>query len=147
MEKTLEVKIRPYSNQNVQDHSHGKGVSRVYVSRDALFDLGLQRGQAIHLWKKDESTSTRREAIVWDTAEKNMSKRVVQMSKTFQELCDFKLSDDLVVGAAWNGKVSAAESVVLRDVTEDPEAAPNLDSEDKPHWEWYLRGILGMFSF
>ena len=104
-------------------------------------DLGLQPGQAISLWKKDEATSLRRDAVAWLTAEKNLSKKVVQMSKTFQEVCGFKLADDLVIGAT--GNVSIAESIALRDVTEGSEPVPELGSEDKPHWEWYLRENLG----
>jgi AAA family ATPase len=70
---------------------------------------------------------------------------VVQMSKTFQEVCGFKLADDLVIGAA--GNVNIAESIILRDVTEGSEPVPELEKEDKPHWEWYLRENLGRFCF
>lgn len=143
MQKTLEVKIRPYSNQNSQERPDQKGVSRVHMCKEALMDLGLQPGQAIYLWRKDESVDIRREGIAWLTAEKNLSKKVVQMSKTFQDVCGFKLADDLVIGAA--GNVNVAESIILRDVTEGAEPVPQLESEDKPHWEWYLRENLGRF--
>lgn len=145
MQKTLEVKIRPYSNQNNQERPDQKGVSRVHMCKEALMDLGLQPGQAICLWRKDESTGTRREAVAWLTAEKNLSKKVVQMSKTFQEVCGFKLADDLVIGAA--GNVNVAESIILRDVTDGTEPVPELKSEDRLHWEWYLRENLGRSSF
>jgi AAA family ATPase len=141
MQKTLEVKIRPYSNQNNQERPDQKGISRVHMCKEALMDLGLQPGQAISLWKKDESTSLRRDAVAWLTAEKNLSKKVVQMSKTFQEVCGFKLADDLVIGAA--GNVTVAESITLRDITEGSGPVSELGSEDKPHWEWYLRENLG----
>jgi AAA family ATPase len=143
-EKTLEVKIRPYSNQNNQERPDQKGVSRVHMCKEALMDLGLQPGQAIYLWKRDERSDTRREAVAWLTAEKNLSKKVVQISKTFQEVCGFKLADDLIIGAA--GNVNTAESILLRDITEGSEPVPELGSEDKPHWEWYLRENLGRSS-
>ena len=144
-QKTLEVKIRPYSNQNNQERPDQKGVSRVHMCKEALMDLGLQSGQACYLWKKDEGSDTRKEAVAWLTAEKNLSKKVVQVSKTFQEVCGFKLADDLVIGAA--GDINIAESIVLRDVSEGSEPVQELGSEDKPHWEWYLRENLGRSIF
>jgi AAA family ATPase len=145
IQKTLEVKIRPYSSQNNQERPDQRGVSRVHMCKEALMELGLQSGQACYLWKKDESSDTRRESVAWLTAEKNLSKKVVQMSKTFQEVCGYKLADDLIIGAA--GNVNIAESIVLSDVTitEGAEPVPELESEDKPHWEWYLRENLGKF--
>ena len=106
-------------------------------------DLGLQPGQAIFLWKNDDGTSPRREAVAWLTAEKNLSKKVVQISKTFQEACGFRLADDLIIAPA--GNVSVAGTVVLRDITEGSEPILELASEDKPHWEWYLRENLGRY--
>ena len=107
-------------------------------------ELGLQSGQACYLWKKDASSDTRREAVAWLTTEKNLSKKVVQISKTFQEVCSFKLADDLIIAAA--GNVNIAELIILRDVTEGAEHVPELRGEDKPHWEWYLRENLGKLS-
>ena len=140
-QKTLEVKIRPYSSQNNQERPDQKGVSRVHMCREALMDLGLQSGQACYLWKKDQASDSGREAVAWLTAEKNLSKKVVQMSKTFQEVCRFKLADDLVIRAA--GDIDIAESIVLRDVAEGSEPVPELTADDKFHWEWYMRENLG----
>jgi hypothetical protein len=39
-QKTLEVKIRPYSGQN-QERPDQKGISRVHLSREALLDLSM----------------------------------------------------------------------------------------------------------
>ena len=141
IQKTLEVKIRPYSSPNNQERPDQKGVSRVHMCKEALMDLGLHSGQACYLWKKDESLDTRKEAVAWLTAEKNLSKKVVQISKTFQEVCGYKLADDLVIGPA--GSVNIADSIILRDVTEGLEPVTELGSDDKPHWEWYLRENLG----
>ena len=139
-QETLEVKIRPYSNQNNQERPDQKGVSRVHMCKEALMDLGLQPGQAIFLWKNNENINSRREAIAWLTAEKNLSKKVVQIAKSFQEICGFKLADDLIIGSA--GNVNVAESIVLRDTTEGLESV-ELRNEDKPHWEWFIRENLG----
>jgi hypothetical protein len=146
-QKTLEVKIRPYSNQNNQERPDQRGISRVHMCKEALMELGLQSGQACYLCKKDEPSDKRREAVAWLTAEKNLSKKVVQMSKTFQEVCGFKLADDLIIGAA--GNVNIAGSIVLTDITttEGGEPVPELSKEDKPHWEWYLRENLGRSYF
>ncbi|KAH6671866.1 putative ATPase family gene 2 protein [Halenospora varia] len=139
MQKTLEVKIRPYSGQNNQERPDLKGVSRVHFSRDALLDLRIDSGQAIYLWKADQSQDQKREAVAWLTAEKSLSKKVVQISKSFQEAAGYKLGDDLLVAAAGNLKV--ATNVVLRDIT-DSENAAGMKDKDKAHWEWLLEQSL-----
>jgi hypothetical protein len=40
IQKTLEVKIRPFQN-SAQERADQKGISRVYLSKEALFDLKL----------------------------------------------------------------------------------------------------------
>jgi len=141
-QKTLVVKIRPYSNQNSQERSDQKGVSRVHLCRETLLELRLDSGQPCYLWKTGESLDQRREAIAWLTTEKSLSKKVVQMSKTFQEACGFKLGDDLNISAA--GTLATADVVALRDVTtQEQDTVPKLGDEDRPHWQWYLRENLG----
>lgn len=39
-QKTLEVKIRPYSGQN-QERPDQKGISRVHLCKEALLDLSM----------------------------------------------------------------------------------------------------------
>ena len=144
-QKTLEVKIRPYSSQNNQERPDQKGVSRVQLCREALHDLRLDSGQLCYLWKTGESFDQRREGIAWLTAEKSLSKKVVQMSKSFQDACGFKLGDDLHISAA--GTLNIAENVIIRDVTSlELDSVPELEDEDRPHWEWYLRESLGRWT-
>jgi AAA family ATPase len=143
-QKTLEVKIRPYSSQNSQERPDQKGASRVHLCREALLDLKLESGQVCYITKLNESESKRREAIAWLTAEKSLSKKVVQMSKSFQEACGFKLGDDVKISAG--GVMDVAASVVLRDITaQDLDTIPELGAQDKPHWEWFLRESLGRY--
>ncbi|KAH8667548.1 putative ATPase family gene 2 protein [Tricladium varicosporioides] len=134
-EKTLEVKIRPYSGSNNQERPDLKGISRVHLSRDALLDLRIESGQAIYLRKVDQDQDQSREAVAWLTVEKSLSKKVVQISKSFQEAAGYKLGDDLLVSAA--GDLKAAASVVLRDITES-ENFVSIKDKDKVHWEWLL---------
>ncbi len=142
-QKTLEVKIRPYSNQNNQERPDQKGVSRVHVCREVLLDLRLDSGQPCYLWKTSENEESKKEAIVWLTGEKSLSKKIVQMSKTFQEAYGFKLGDDLNIRAA--GTLAVAETIILTDITSrDVETTPELSDEDRPHWEWFLGESLGM---
>jgi AAA family ATPase len=142
-QRTLEVKIRPFSNQNSQERPDQKGASRVHLSSDALRELSLGAGQLCYLWKVNESPEQRREAVVWPTLEKSLSKKVVQMSKTFQEATGFKLADDLKIIAAESPNVKIAEKIVLRDVTaEDVSTVAELTDEEKQHWEWYLKESL-----
>jgi len=93
----------------------------------------------------DAAIDNKKEAIVWLTAEKSLSKKVVQVSKTFQEACGFKLGDDLCISAA--GQLSTVETVVLRDITANEEGTPELGEADRPHWEWFLRESLGRSFF
>lgn len=142
-QKTLEVKIRPYANQNNQERPDQKGVSRVHLCRDALLDLKLDSGKPCYLWKTTETEDQRREAIAWLTTEKSLSRKVIQISKTFQEHCGFKLGDDLIIKATGAPYITPAESIVLRDIsTNGVDFIPELSEEDRRHWEWYLRETL-----
>ncbi|KAG9233680.1 putative ATPase family gene 2 protein [Amylocarpus encephaloides] len=135
--KTLEVKIRPF--QSSQERADQKGVSRVHLSKEALFDLKLEAGQPCLIWKAAETPDQKREAIAWPTTEKSLGKKAAQISRTFQEVCGFKLSDDLKISAA--GPLQMAESIVLRDITPE-DSGPELKEEDKGAWDWPLRESL-----
>ncbi|RKF55631.1 ATPase family gene 2 protein [Erysiphe neolycopersici] len=138
----IEVKIRPFSGINNQERPDQKGVSRVYLCKEALTELKLDPGQVCYLSKLDEPGHQKREAIVWLTFEKNLSKKVIQVSKTFQEACGLKLGDDIVVQAA--GTLRESEIIKLKDVTTlCNNDTPELGKEDKSHWEWYIRENLG----
>lgn len=141
-QKTLEVKIRPFANQNFKDRPDQNGVSRVYLASTALSELNLKPGMLCQIWKKDEQE--RKEAVAWLTTEKSTNKKVIHMSKTFQDVCDFKLSDDLFLCAA--GTVGVAGSIFFRDITsQESGEIPEISEEDRPHWEWFLRESLGKF--
>ncbi|CZR63922.1 related to AAA family ATPase [Phialocephala subalpina] len=142
-QKTLEVKIRPFSNPKDQERPDQRGVSRVHLSRDALLDLRLDPGKPCYLWKTSEPESQRREAVAWVTTEKSLSKKVCLMSKTFQELYGFKLGDELFIKATGASYITPAESIVLRDLTApDVDTTPEIEEDDRHHWEWYLRDSL-----
>ncbi|KHJ30463.1 putative aaa family atpase [Erysiphe necator] len=143
-EGKIEARIRPYSGNNNQERLDQKGVSRVYLCKEVLTALKLDPGQVCYLSKIDEigSPIQKREAIIWPTHEKNLSKRVVQVSKTFQEACGFKLGDNVLIEPA--GTIHESENVVLKDVTTlISEDTPELEEHDKSHWEWYIRENLG----
>lgn len=139
--KILEVKIRPFSNHNSQERADQKGVSRVHLSKEALFDLKLESGQPCYLWKKGTSGNQKREAIAWLASEKTLGKKALQMTRTFQEVCGFNLADDCHICAA--GPLRIAESVVLRDITpKEIDTVMELRAEDKANWVWHLREYL-----
>jgi AAA family ATPase len=129
--KALEVKIRPYPTQ-IKERPDLNGLSRVLLSPDALIYLGLKAGSPCYIWKNDEET--KREAIAWPAAEKNLKN--VQVTKTFQAICGFKLSDDVRISAGPPGELATAESVILRDITEN---VPEIEEEDLYPWEWTLK--------
>jgi AAA family ATPase len=136
--KILEVKIRPW--QNLKERPDQKGVARVHLSSHALQDLGLKPEQTCYLWKAGEAPETRRQAIVWYTHENSMRKNVAQISKTFQDACDFKLGDDLKISAA--GNLAVAESVVLKDLAALKEDDQELPELDRPFWESHIAESL-----
>jgi AAA family ATPase len=131
--KILEVKIRSLPNQERQDQ---RDVSRVFISKDALLDLRLEAGQLCYLWKLEDVGARRRQAIAWPAAQK-LNKNVIQMFKTFQDVCGFKLEDKIALAPAED--IQSAECVILKDIT----GIDGLKKGDLPHWEWYLEDKLG----
>ena len=145
-EKTLEVKIRPYSNPNTQERPDQKGASRVHLCRDAMLDLKLESGQVCYIWKAHGAENERRQAIAWLTAEKSLSRKVIQVSKSFQDACGFKLGDDVKISAG--GSLKEASSIVFRDISaQDIDTIPELADQDKPFWAWFLRESLRRYFF
>ena len=135
--KTLEFKIRTYnSGQERQDQ---RDVSRVYFNADTIMEMGLVVGQPCYMWKIEEEESQLREAIVWQ-AYQNLSKNILQMNKSFQEILGFKYEDRIAVAPAL--ALHHAHCVVVRDVT----ATASLSVRDRPHWEWCLEDKFGMLS-
>ncbi|KAI1006295.1 hypothetical protein K3495_g1921 [Podosphaera aphanis] len=142
LQKILEVKIRPYPGPNNQERPDQKGLSRVYLSREGLHDLKLESGQVCYIWKPtDNGIEIKKEAIAWLTIEKSLSKKVVQISKAFQEACDFKLGDDVVIQAA--GALDMTETIILKDMTAlENTAVVELRDDERPYWEWFVRENL-----
>ncbi|KAL2065615.1 hypothetical protein VTL71DRAFT_3285 [Oculimacula yallundae] len=140
-QKTLEVKIRPFANQSFKERADQNGVARVYLTTMALSELNLKPGMLCKIWKKGELE--KKEAIAWNTTENRNNKKVINMSKTYQDYCGFLLSDDLVICICGAGTVSTARSVFMRDITsqESGELA-EIGDEDRPHWEWFLKDHL-----
>lgn len=136
-QKCVEVKIRTLPNAERSDR---KDVSRVFLSMDTILDLRLEAGQPCALWKIDDANAGKREAIAWPSAQK-INRNVMQMFKSFQDHCGFRLEDRIAVSAA--GPLVTVDCIVLRDMSEN--AA--LDEKDKQHWEWYLEDKLGMYHF
>lgn len=139
--KVLEAKVRPW--QNPKERTDLKGVARVHLSSHALQELGLKPEQACYIWKAEEPPETRRQAIVWYSHENSMRKNVVQMSKTFQDVCGLKLGDDLKITAA--GNLEAAESIILKDVTTQDESnkeTSQIPEEEQHMWESYISDSL-----
>jgi len=148
-QKSLEVKIRPYPNQS-QERADQDGASRVFLAMNTLLDLGLNSGETCYVWKLPPVGGEEvvekpeiREAIAWLSTEKNLSRKVAQVSKVFQEACGFKLGDELGIASGGGVFPKVVGSVVFRDVSVDKESLPLLDEEDRPHWEWHLTKHLG----
>ena len=133
-QRCAEVKIRTLPNVERSDR---KDVSRVFLSMDTLLELRLEAGQPCSVWKVEDADS-RREAIAWPSAQK-INRNVMQMFKSFQDHCGFRLEDRIAVAPA--GPLVTADIVVLRDVS----GGTALEEKDRAHWEWYLEDKLGMY--
>ena len=131
-QKCVEVRIRTLPNTERSDR---KDVSRVFLSMDTLLDLRIEAGQPCSLWKVDDGAAKRKEAVAWPSAQK-LNKNVMQMFKTFQDHCGFRLEDTIAVTPA--GPLMTADTVIMRDVT----AGKALEDKEKEHWEWYLEDKL-----
>jgi AAA family ATPase len=136
--KTLEAKVRPWHNP--KERSDLKGVARVHLSSQALQDLGLKPEQTCYIWKTGEAPEKRREAVVWYSHDNSMRKNVIQMSKTFQDVCNLKLGDDLTISAS--GSLAVAETIILKDLTAQEESSKELPESDRPVWEAYIADSL-----
>jgi hypothetical protein len=106
---------------------------------DTLLELRLEAGQPCSVWKVEDADS-RREAIAWPSAQK-INRNVMQMFKSFQDHCGFRLEDRIAVAPV--GPLVTADFVVLRDVS----GGTAMDEKDRAHWEWYLEDKLGMSDF
>lgn len=136
--KILEAKVRPWKNP--KERTDLQGVARVHLSSDAVQDLGLKPGQTCYIWKAGESPETRRQAVVWYTHENSMKKNIIQMSKTFQDICDLKLGDDLKISAS--GNLSEAEAISVKDLTAQEDSVKDIPEADKSMWESYIADTL-----
>jgi hypothetical protein len=137
-QKTLEVKIRPFQNSTLE-RADQKGLSRVHLSKEALFDLKLEAGQPCLLWRVGEDDGQKIEAIAWPTSEKSLGKKAAQITRSFQEICGLKLSDELKISAG--GSLQMIESVVLKDIT-GLDTLSELKDEEKSIWVWSLKECL-----
>ncbi|KFY97803.1 hypothetical protein V498_01872 [Pseudogymnoascus sp. VKM F-4517 (FW-2822)] len=130
-QRCVEVKIRTLPNAERSDR---KDVSRVFLSMDTLIELRMEAGQPCSVWKVEDADS-RREAIAWPSAQK-INRNVMQMFKSFQDHCGFRLEDRIAVAPA--GPLVTADCVVLRDIS----GGTALEEKDRAHWEWYLEDKL-----
>ncbi|QSZ31039.1 hypothetical protein DSL72_000600 [Monilinia vaccinii-corymbosi] len=137
--KILELKIRPYQAQS-QERPDFKNVARVYVCTDVLLDLQVKSGETCYLWKSSEGEHTRREAVVWLATEK-LSRKVVQVSKAFQEACGFRLSDE-VLNITGGGELGVAKEISIKDVGMFEGVMPELRGRVRIGWECILEDLF-----
>ncbi|CAD6447723.1 08184886-f5fe-4055-9e53-f60f265b43be [Sclerotinia trifoliorum] len=136
--KILELKVRPYQAQS-QERPDFKNVARVYVCTDVLLDLQVRNGETCYLWKSSEGEHTRREAVIWLAAEK-LSRKVVQVSKAFQEACGFKLSDDVIIARA--GKLEVAKDILIKDIGMVEGVMRELSGDVRIGWRCILEDLF-----
>lgn len=117
-----------------------KGASRIYVNKENLLELtgtALENGKPCFVEKTlDNGKATTREASLWAAADPKVSRGVVQMSKPFQDACDFKLGDEVRVIYTDGQAVPEAEEVVFEDVTT---GQPEIKKEHHIFLEWNLK--------
>lgn len=142
--KFVEVRIRPVPSPSDKSGDKTlKGASRIYVNKEVLLELtgtALENGKRCYVEKiLEDGKATTREASIWAAADPKVSRGVVQMSKPFQDACDFKLGDQVKVIYTDGQAVPEAEEVVLEDVTT---SQPAIEKEAVVFWEWTLKGNM-----
>lgn len=137
----VEVKVRPIPNPATGEKSL-KGASRVYISKDNLYQLtgtALENGKPCILEKTTgDGQVIRREAVLWSAAVK-LSTAVAQISKPFQDACGFKLEDKIRIVYTEGSIIPDAEEILLEDVTENQ---PLISDEHLSHWDRTVKGHL-----
>ncbi|ROW16801.1 hypothetical protein VPNG_01730 [Cytospora leucostoma] len=142
--KFIEVKVRPIptSSDKSSDKSL-KGASRIYVNKEVLYELtgtAQENGKPCFVERTlEDGKSITREASLWAATDPKLSRAVVQMSKPFQDACEFKLGDQVKLIYTDGKTISDAEEVALEDVTPDQ---PAIAEEDLAGWQWVLKGQL-----
>ncbi|KAI3400672.1 hypothetical protein diail_2384 [Diaporthe ilicicola] len=142
--KFIEAKIRPIpTSSDKSSEKTLKGASRIYVNKEVLLELtgtALENGKRCYVEKiLDNGQATTREASLWATADSKLSRAVVQMSKPFQDACDFKLGDQVKIIYTDGKTVPEAEEIVLEDVTT---TQPAIEKKYVHHWEWAVKESL-----
>lgn len=139
--KFVQVRIRPVPSPSDKSGDKTlKGASRIYVNKEVLLELtgtALENGKRCFVEKTlDDGKATTREASLWAAADPKVSRGVVQMSKPFQDACDFKLGDEVRVIYTDGQAVPEAEEVVFEDVTT---GQPEIKKEHLMFLEWNLK--------
>lgn len=143
--KFVEVRIRPVPSPSDKsgDKAPLKGASRIYVNKEVLLELtgtALENGKRCFVEKTlEDGKATTREASLWAAADPKVSRGIVQMSKPFQDACDFKLGDQVKIIYTDGQALPEAEEVVLEDITT---AQPPIEQEAVWFWERTLKGNM-----
>lgn len=146
--KSIEVKVRPIPTSSLDKGSEKslRGASRIYVSKEILFELtgtALENGKPCVIERNlDNGEVSKREASLWAAADTKLSRAVVQMSKAFQDACDIKLGDQVRIVYTHGKSTTEAEDVILEDITQDQ---ADIKDEDLWFWERSMKGhLLGL---
>ncbi|KAF4457153.1 hypothetical protein F53441_841 [Fusarium austroafricanum] len=164
--KSIEAKVRPLANTSLEKSSL-LGAARIYVSKDTLLSLigSLENGKhclvtrlesaataattTAAVSKEDGPQELQREASLWVLPEKDLSPKVVVMTRAFQEATGFKIGDPVRITVV--GKTPEAGEVVVQDVTEKTDKTANdfdkmekLEKESRhaPSWEHSLTCVF-----
>lgn len=143
--KLVEVKVRPIPTNSSDKGSEKslKGASRIFVNKELLYELvgtALENGKSCFVEKTlEDGQVTKREATLWVAADPKLSRAVAQMSKAFQDACDFKLGDQVKIVYTDGKTTPDADEVVLEDVTAEQ---PGVKVDDLSFWERSAQGHL-----
>ena len=132
MSKSTEYTVRPLSrlaNEKLED------AFRIYISPTACLQHQLNAGDLCRLWKLGDCVG---DAIVWPAPEK-LQGYVAQTSKTLQKAYSLSLGDKILL-TKQEGDVQVLGNVQLREVNRD---GSSESPEEEPHWQWYVRHLLG----
>ncbi|TPX13135.1 uncharacterized protein E0L32_006561 [Thyridium curvatum] len=112
--RSCPVQLRPLKTEML------KGASRLHVSQELLLELtrSAESGKPCTIERSGDPAS-RREAVLFKSAEPNLGKKVALIPRPFQDACGFTYSDQHTITYTPGSTLPEAQEIVLEDAGSD----------------------------
>lgn len=139
MKVGIDGKVRPHT----QELPNQKHAAKAYISNQIFYSAGFVVDEICYIESANGGKKHEAVAVLGD---KSVKPNVVLLSRALKEAAGLDLEGAVHVSPGPEAPIEA-ELVVVREVTaqETSLTTEPLDDETRPHWEWILKGKLGMF--